>query len=368
MLAEAPTIPSSISELVNVFRGPQASPFLAPRGVWTANNKLVVSDTGQNRVFIWNSIPTGEFEDPDVVLGQEETARTDRNQGGQVSASSLLYPSGIWTDGHKLFVADAWNHRVLLWLEFPKRHGQPADVVLGQRDFTTNLPNADGMTAIPNNSTLYWPYGLHSDGTSLWIADTGNRRVLYFEKIPEQHFQGADAVIGKTDFSIRDYEPDEPIWPYSVRVGEQGKLAITDTQFFRVLIWDDWKKATGSTAPDQIIGQEALSHNGQNQFLLSPNAKTLNWCYDSHFYKDGIFVVDTANSRLKWHPHLQTENNPAATDLIGQGDFHTGSENEMNLNGTHTGLYWPFAVCIDDQMMAIADTGNHRIIIKKLMI
>ena len=52
-----------------IFKGSQQKPFLAPRGVFVTNGKLFVSDTGQNRVFIWNSIPTQEFQEPDVVLG-----------------------------------------------------------------------------------------------------------------------------------------------------------------------------------------------------------------------------------------------------------------------------------------------------------
>ena len=41
-----------------IFRGSEQKPFLAPRGVFVAKNKLFVSDTGQNRVFIWHTIPS----------------------------------------------------------------------------------------------------------------------------------------------------------------------------------------------------------------------------------------------------------------------------------------------------------------------
>ncbi|MEO7523220.1 MAG: hypothetical protein ABIT58_03960 [Ferruginibacter sp.] len=55
------------------------------------------------------------------MLGQLLSTDTERNSGGEASAATLLYPSGVWSDGIKLIVADAWNHRVLIWNSFPKK-------------------------------------------------------------------------------------------------------------------------------------------------------------------------------------------------------------------------------------------------------
>ena len=57
-------------ENFQVFLGAPDSPFLAPRGVWMGEDKLLVADTAQNRVFIWNTLPTTQKAEPDVVLGQ----------------------------------------------------------------------------------------------------------------------------------------------------------------------------------------------------------------------------------------------------------------------------------------------------------
>ena len=114
-----------------IFSGAEDNPLLAPRGVYLVDNKLFVADTAQNRLFIWNQLPKGEFQRADVVLGQSAKEETGRNASGNVSASSLFYPSGIWSDGEQLIVADAWNHRVLIWLTMPTEDGQAADVVVG---------------------------------------------------------------------------------------------------------------------------------------------------------------------------------------------------------------------------------------------
>ncbi|MEO8413765.1 MAG: hypothetical protein ABI472_08905 [Ginsengibacter sp.] len=261
------------------FYGDEGNPFLAPRGMHTANGKLIVADTAQNRIFIWNEMPTSLYKKPGLVLGQLLTTDTQRNSGGEADASSLLYPSGVWSDGNKLIVADVWNHRVLIWDTFPTQNGQPADVVVGQPTMQNNLPNVDGVGKIATARNLYWPYGVWSDGKHLWIADTGNRRVLFYENIPVTNYVAADKVVGKNNFDEKDYESDNAVWPYSTKVSEDGVLAITDTQYYRILIWYKWEDAFAKTA-DVIIGQPDLQSCGQNQYRLKPAANTLNWCYD----------------------------------------------------------------------------------------
>ena len=344
-----------------LFKGSKDNPFLAPRGVFVANNMLFVSDTARNRVFIWNTIPTTEYQEPDVILGQLEVEGTGRNSGGEVNENTLLYPSGIWSDGKKLVIADAWNHRVLIWHTIPIKNAQPADVVLGQKDFNSNLPN-EGIGNDPTSQTLNWPYGIFSDGTSLWIADTGNRRVLFYNEIPKENYTKADNVIGKPNFNTRDYENNNPIWPYSVKINDKGNLAIADTQSYRVLIWNDKNDAFSKQA-DIIIGQENFDNAGQNQFRLSPESNTLNWTYDACFYNDGILVNDTANSRILGFQNIPTRNNADANFLIGRQNFNTGSEFKGNMHGTQSAIYWPFSITTEKDTLYIADTGNHRIVI-----
>jgi hypothetical protein len=358
-------INSRLISSIKVFSGEKDNPFLAPRGVCLIQGKLLVSDTGQNRVFIWNSLPEAEFQSPDITLGQSNASGVGRNAGGKTTASTLMYPSGIWTDGVVLVVADAWNHRVLVWKSFPTQDGQPADLVIGQPNFSGNEPNVAGIGHPPNARSLNWPYGVFSDGKSLWIADTGNRRVLFYENIPSESYAKADLVIGKANFEERDYDHEDAIWPYSVKISPEGAMAITDTQYYRVLLWHNWKDGLTKKA-DVIIGQESFEANGQNQFGWFPSEKSLNWCYDSCFYKEGLWVADTGNSRILWHPTLPTENNASATDLIGQDDFKTGSENKNSIWSTEGSYYWPFSLSIDEGILAVADTGNHRIILNQL--
>jgi hypothetical protein len=59
---------------------------------------------------------------------------------------------------------------------------------------------------------------------------------------------------------------------------------------------------------------------------------------------------------------MPLESNPTAVQVLGKKDFKTGSENLDTIFGTEQTLYWPFSLCIDGYTMALADTGNHRIV------
>lgn len=348
-----------------LFKGSKDTPFLAPRGVVVANDHLLVSDTGRNRVFIWKRIPQNEYCEPDLVLGQSQLSDTGRNSGGKVSATTLHYPSGIWSDGTVLIIADAWNHRVMIWNTFPTQNAQPADIVLGQPNFRSNAPNVQGLGHEPAAHTLHWPYGVFSDGKSLWIADTGNRRILFYRNLPTSNYQAADEVIGKSSFTTRDFENTEPIWPYSVKVSAKGQMVVADTQFYRTLIWNNMEDAFSEPA-NTIVGQTDFNGSGQNQYGLFPTSRSLNWTYDACFHKNGLLVNDTGNSRILWFEEVPKGNNPEATAVIGKRDFNTGSENKETLMGTSSSLYWPFSITTYNERLFIADTGNHRIVITEL--
>ncbi|MEO7308878.1 MAG: hypothetical protein ABIX01_00660 [Chitinophagaceae bacterium] len=343
------------------FYGDEGNPFLAPRGLHTVDGKLIVADTAQNRVFIWNEMPGSSYHQPDVVLGQLSNTDTQRNSGGAVDASSLLYPSGVWSDGHKLILADAWNHRVLIWHTFPTTNGQPADVVVGQPDMEQNLPNVRGVGSDASAKNLHWPYGVWSDGTHLWIADTGNRRVLFYETIPTTNYQAADKLIGQNNFEDKDYESEHAVWPYSVKVSEDGILAITDTQYYRVLIWNHWRDAFTKTA-HAIIGQPDLASCGQNQYRLRPQANTLNWCYDMVMKNGSLWLADTGNSRVLFFETIPTTNNSLADEQYGNTSFEAIGEHLDVGKQDSERLYWPFAVTLTDDQLIVADTGNHRIV------
>jgi len=193
-----------------------------PESFTVADGRLIVGDTSNHRVLIWNSIPTAPDTPADLVLGQASfdtcTGNDDDQDGatdGPDSATdrTLYSPTDLWSDGTRLVVSDSANNRILIWTTFPTTSFQPADLVLGQADFThirANDDDQDGSTdATPSARTLDWPYMLACNGNQLFVADGNNNRVLIWNTFPTTDFTPADVVLGQDDFTSKAYNDDD---------------------------------------------------------------------------------------------------------------------------------------------------------------
>jgi uncharacterized protein (TIGR03437 family) len=194
-----------------------ASALRGPQGVWIQNGKLFVADTENDRVLIWNSIPTENNQPADVVLGQSNfTSAPQVNQTNTslpTAANILLSPTSVTSDGTRLYVADLGYNRVLIWNSIPTANQQPADIELGQMNMTTSIANdvtdlcasngtdSNGNATYPAlcGKTMSFPRYALSDGTRLFVADGGNDRVLVYNSIPTQNDVEPDVVLGEPD-------------------------------------------------------------------------------------------------------------------------------------------------------------------------
>lgn len=188
--------------------GCTASRLDSPETAILVNGKLVVTDTRNHRVLIWNTIPGTSGEPADIVLGQPDFRTCLSNndvQAGGPSARTLDEPAGAWSDGRRLVVIDSLNNRVLIWNTFPTASYAPADLVLGQTNFTNiagNDVDQDGSSdGAPDSRTLAFPYdGIDFSGRQLCVVDGDNNRVLIWDTFPTVNFQPADRVLGQPDF------------------------------------------------------------------------------------------------------------------------------------------------------------------------
>jgi len=152
-----------------------------PAGVWSDDERVIVADYNNNRVLLWNTFPTASQAPADVVLGQANFtgALQDQTQVG------FTGPWSVDSDGTHIYVSDAGGNRVMIWNTFPTANATPANVVLGQSSFTLVTQNDDDQNGAadgnPSARTLYFPGGLHYSGGKLYVADRGNSRVLVFE-------------------------------------------------------------------------------------------------------------------------------------------------------------------------------------------
>lgn len=161
-----------------------------PLDVFVAANRIVVTDLNNNRVMIWNGIPVVSGAAAQLEVGQPDFV----TNGPGTTAAKMNAPRGVWTDGTRLVVCESGNNRVLIWNTFPTVSGQPADLVVGQPDFTTATPGA-------GTQKMNAPFAVTSDGFQLFVADTNNHRVLIFSPFPTASNPVATGVLGQNSFT-----------------------------------------------------------------------------------------------------------------------------------------------------------------------
>jgi hypothetical protein len=146
---------------------------------------LAVADALNHRVLIWRRLPTSHNKPADLVIGHGRFDTRDENDGADVAAHSMRWSHGIAAWGSALAVCNAGNNRIMVWSRPPTRHGAPCDDVLGQSGFTACDHNCGRY--FPNAAAVNMPYavaGSHS-ALILAVADSGNDRVLPFTLRPE---------------------------------------------------------------------------------------------------------------------------------------------------------------------------------------
>jgi hypothetical protein len=345
---------------------PSASTLFGPRGACLAapDGPLWVCDTGHHRLLGWARTPDTDQAPADWVIGQPDFSREGRNAKGDPGADTLNVPTGITALGDGMAVADAWNHRVLIWHTRPRGGRTRPDVVLGQKDFASVDANRGRPTASPGS--LFWPYGVHWDGARLWVADTGNRRVMMWDGVPQNNGRGADLVLGQRDLFTRDENGGgEPSlasmrWPHALAIWA-GRLCVTDAGNNRIMVWD--RIPTRNDQPcDRLLGQNDAALVDHNQSLYWPSAATLHMPYGIAGNDMWLLAADTANSRLlAWRDNDQTD----ARALTGQPDFHSKGDNRWGLPSRDS-LCWPYGIGLCGRMAVVADSGNNRVLLWRL--
>jgi hypothetical protein len=111
---------------------------------------------------------------------------------------------------------------------------------------------------------------------------------------------------------------------------------------------------------DALLGQREMTACDHNMSSYYPTAAALNMPYAMAAHEDLLLVGDTANSRmLGWRdPAMGAD----AMALAGQPDFAAKGDNRWH-DAVRDSLYWPYGLSVLNNMVAIADSGNNRVLI-----
>ena len=283
-----------------------------------ATGKVFVSDWINNRVLRYpSSAAMTSGAAAEAVLGQVDFV----SSGAGTTATTLDHPAGIALDpSGNLWVADEYNSRILCYANAATiASGAAASSELGEPDFVTQSFQATSQ------SLMFYPVGVFCSGTTLWITDFYNSRVLRFNNAASlANGAPADAVFGEPDFNTGFYNSStvpsatQLNYPTQIYVDGADNLWVTDEKFNRVLMFPNASTAASSEAATKVLGQTDFTDDGSDV-----TAST--FYYPIGIYGDGagnIYVSEFYNNRiLIFASAASLPNGSAASVVLGQTDF-----------------------------------------------
>jgi uncharacterized protein (TIGR03437 family) len=261
-----------------------------------------------------------------------------------VSAIAVGSATSVIATTSNVIVADTENNRVLVYppvSQWPVESSQfspSASAVIGQSSFANSTANQGGQ---PSSSTLSSPVDIAASGGEVYVADSGNHRVLVFPLTPAGPFTAASRVIGQLDFPYNapNLVEGNEFFTAGQLTSASGSavldlsvtppyLYVADTQNNRILGFKDFTHAVTGQKADLVIGQPDFLHTTANypsNVLTTPNPQGLNGPSSLVLDSAGnLYVADTFNSRILRFPApfaSGTKSLESADLVIGQPDF-----------------------------------------------
>ena len=254
-------------------------------------------------------------------------------------------PLGVFTIGNTPYVVDTGNHRILQYPSFdnfPQENIAFSPAALsefGQPGFVSGQVNAGKPQ--PAANTLSFPAGAAAANNTVFVADSGNNRVLSIPVNADGSLAAAAGVLGQVNFPYNSpnlIEGREFGFSFSgqllgggVAIDENSNhLYVADPLNHRVLGFKDYRTVKAGSTADLVLGQPDfftaeinyptnLADQPQNTGLNSP----LGVAVDS---AGNVWVADSGNGRVVRYaaPFAQSPlSNQTPNLVLGQAGFFT---------------------------------------------
>ena len=393
--------------------GTTAATLKNPKDVLLSATSLVVSDSGNNRVLVWSSIPSADGTSANRVLGQVDFTTGSANRGLSVpSAATLSNPTGLVRQDHRLYVSDTTNNRILVWNNFDTVvNGQTADFYLGQYTSSSSSPvmmttplglassGSDLIAVMSGGGGAFyrwstaptthfespglvfrggaiWNHSAGFDGSSLgfWITphiandklfvvDRVNNRILAYNSVPTRNNPHPDYVLGQPDFystaantgGLGPLTLNNPGQIFYAR----EKFIVPDIYNNRVLIWNG-VPISATDPPDIVLGQPNFYTNVKN---IGPPLRSLQVPAAATVVGNQLYISDWSNNRiLVWNDLDNLTSFQPADKVIGQDSEFGTLPNKGLAAPTQNSLSGP-TTCSDGVRLVVPDQGNRRVLL-----
>ena len=329
--------------------------------------KVFVADTGNNRVLRYASAASlGNGAAAEAVFGQDNFTS---NAAPAAAADSLDSPGALWIDtAGRLWVSDTDNNRIVMYANAATAgNGPDATLVLGQPNATTGT-----LLNPPSAASLNSPEGLCVDaGGRLWVADTGNNRVLRFDNAATNVTGGAssqaDGVFGQGQNNPYTTSTDGSdnlhfMSPTGVAVDASGILWVADRGNNRIMGFPSAATISNGANGARVLGQPDYN-GGSTTAGLSSSAIS----GPTGMFVDtagNLWLLDQGNNRALRFASIETiDNGRPASTVVGQSNFATSFAN-LTARGLDTAApgYAPGLFVQPDGSLWISDLNHNRVL------
>ncbi|HVW87620.1 MAG TPA: hypothetical protein VHB50_23190 [Bryobacteraceae bacterium] len=313
-----------------------------PSGItFDAGGRLFVGESvgsQRGRILVWNP-PFSTAQRASRILGVD----LDTPQPPAISSLQLNAAiGGLFSVGNQIGVADTFNNRLLLYPPFDQWSSnalnQAAATVIGQADFLSGTANQGQPGAGP--STLAHPLMAAYSGSELYVADSGNHRVIVMPASGSA-FGAATRVLGQDALDLNALNLIEGrefdfVGSASIDAGiavdlnaNPPHLYVADTYNNRILGFRDLRNLQPGAKADIVIGQPDFRHNFANYPSNSGNTPNQSGLFGPAGLlvdSDGnLYVADSGNGRVLRFPQPFANYNPGTMEqadlVLGQPNF-----------------------------------------------
>jgi uncharacterized protein (TIGR03437 family) len=342
-------------------------------------------------------VPTKSKPNPPALNGCPATPPQicEVTLGAQTS-SGIAPAYGVAVVGNHLFVADTFNNRVVEYDTPDKWQSEcpynpaadcgtgfqfsPAPIAyLGQGNNGESVKANNGQRE-PSASTVSGPAGVAAAGSDLWVADSGNNRVLVFPGASAS----AARVLGQYNFTMSapNLVEGRELFTYAgISAGlvtggagiavdyKSNHLYVADTNNSRILGFADYRKVQPGPGvkADIVIGQRDLYHTTPNAFgtdantptaasLLAPEGMTV----DSN---GDLWVADLGNGRVLRFPQPFNQQGTITANLVlGKASFTI--KNADQSDATKATMRAPYGIATTASgNVAVSDRVHNRVLV-----
>jgi len=317
--------------------------FYYPQGITTDGTNLFVADSYNHTIrkiapsTSTGTLMGGSVQGTSLNLTSTNAAvttfagsTTSGSTDGTGTSASFYYPAGITTDGTNLYVADRMNHTI-------------RKIVISTGVVTTiaGSTTSGSTDATGTSARFYYPYGITTDGTNLFVADTYNytiRKIVISTGVVTT-IAGSALSSGSTDAtgtSARFYNPRG--------ITTDGtNLFVADDSNHTI------RKIVISTGVVTTIAGSAGTSGSTDATGTS-----------ARFYNSTGITTDGTNLFVADYGNYTIRKIVISTGVVTTiaGSTTSGS---TDATGTSARFYYPFGITTDGTNLYIAEQNNHTI-------